>query len=66
MRLSDIMGQLGLASYAEVGLVIFLAVFVALVARTLLLTKSSELLDAARIPLDNDGTEPSATPRRQS
>lgn len=53
MRLSDIMGQMGLAGYAEVGLVLFLGVFLALAARTLFLTHSSVHLSQSRIPLDD-------------
>lgn len=52
MRLSDIMGQVGLAGYAEVGLVLFLGVFLALAARTLFLTHSSVHSSQSRIPLD--------------
>lgn len=52
MRLSDIMSQMGLASYAEVGLVLFLGAFIAITVRTLLTPKqtASEL---AAIPLDD-------------
>lgn len=52
MRLSDIMSQMGLASYAEVGLVLFLGTFIAISIRTLLTSKqaASEL---AAIPLDD-------------
>jgi hypothetical protein len=53
VRLSDIMGQMGLAGYAEVGLVLFLGVFLALAARTLFLTRSSVHLSQSRIPLDD-------------
>jgi hypothetical protein len=54
VRLSDIMSQMGLAGYAEVGLILFFGVFLSLAARTLWLTPSSEHLTAARIPLDSD------------
>ena len=54
MRLSDIMGQMGLASYAELGLVIFLCVFFLIAVRTLLLTRAGEHRQAALIPLRDD------------
>jgi cbb3-type cytochrome oxidase subunit 3 len=52
MRLSDIMSQMGLATYAELALVLFLGVFVAVTVR-LFRTKEGEHLRAARIPLDD-------------
>ena len=52
MRLSDIMGQMGLASYAEFGLVVFCGVFVLVTARALFVTKQSDHLRAAQLPLD--------------
>jgi cbb3-type cytochrome oxidase subunit 3 len=56
MRLSDIMSHAGLAIYAEVALVIFLAVFVAIVIR-LFRSKRSEMERRARMPLeDNEPT----------
>lgn len=58
MRLSDIMSQMGLASYAEIALLIFLFVFVAVAVRVLFISKSHELDHAASLPLEND--EPSA------
>jgi hypothetical protein len=45
---------MGLAGYAEVGLVLFFGVFLSLAARTLWLSRSSDHLIAARIPLDSD------------
>jgi archaellum component FlaG (FlaF/FlaG flagellin family) len=48
------MSQMGLASYAEVALILFFLVFLVLAARTLFLTHSSEHLSAARIPLESD------------
>lgn len=57
MKLSDIMGAAGLASYAEVGLVIFLAVFVAVAAR-LALSDDPSLGQLARLPLEDDVSAP--------
>lgn len=52
MKLSDIMSHAGLTFYTEVALVIFLAVFVAVVVRTLWPSRSRELDSQARIPFD--------------
>ena len=54
MKLSDIMSAANLSSYAEVALVIFCAVFVAIVVRTWLPSRRAELEAAARIPLEDD------------
>lgn len=52
MRLSDIMSQMGLASYAEVGLVLFFLTFVAVGIR-LWRTSHDTLSQHAHIPLDD-------------
>jgi cbb3-type cytochrome oxidase subunit 3 len=62
MKLSDIMGYANLATYAEVALVIFLLVFLAVAVRLWLPGRDEELREAARLPLDDDPT-PAATPR---
>lgn len=62
MKLSDIMGYANLSVYAEVALVIFLIVFLALSVRLFLPGQDAELREAARLPLDDDPT-PAATPR---
>jgi cbb3-type cytochrome oxidase subunit 3 len=62
MKLSDIMGHADLAIYAEVALVLFLLVFVALSVRLFLPGRAAELDAAARLPLDDDPS-PAATPR---
>lgn len=54
MRLSDIMSQMGLASYAEVGLLLFFLTFVAVGVR-LWRTSKDTLREHANIPL-NDHT----------
>ena len=53
MKLSDIMSHAGLSLYAQIALVIFLAVFVAIVIRTFLPSRSKELREAALLPLDD-------------
>jgi cbb3-type cytochrome oxidase subunit 3 len=62
VKLSDIMGYANLSVYAEVALVIFLIVFLALSVRLFLPGQDAELREAARLPLDDD-TTPAATPR---
>lgn len=62
MKLSDIMGYANLSVYAEIALVIFLIVFLALSVRLFLPGQDAELRAAARLPLDDDPT-PAATPR---
>jgi len=57
MRLTDIMSSIGLASYAEVGLVIFLIVFVAVTIRVLWM-KRSVSDEIAQLPLDDDEKDP--------
>ena len=53
MKLSDIMGHAGLSLYAQIALVIFLSVFVAIVIRTFAPSRREELQDAALLPLDD-------------
>lgn len=54
MKLSDVMSGANLSIYAEVALVLFLAVFAAVAVR-LFLGKSDP--SAARLPLEQDSTE---------
>jgi len=58
MRLSDVMSHAGLAGYAVVALVLFLAAFVAIVVRVARRSSSAEFARASRMPLDD------AAPRR--
>lgn len=51
--LSDVVGAAGLQGYAEVALVLFLVVFIAVVARALG-RRRQELDRIARLPLDDD------------
>lgn len=52
MKLSDIMSHAGLSTYAEVALVLFLCAFIVIVVRTFAPSRSSELREAALLPLD--------------
>ena len=62
MRLSDIMGAAGLSFYAEVALLIFFAVFVAVIIYVLR-AKNRETWDRARhMPLDDEHPQ---QPRRR-
>lgn len=61
MRLSDIMSQMGLASYAEAGLVLFLLAFVAIAVRTWRLS-SATIAECAKLPLDDSPSTPTAEP----
>ena len=54
MKLSDIMSNAGLSSYAEVALVIFLGVFIAITIRTFLPSRRRELYEASLLPLEDD------------
>jgi cbb3-type cytochrome oxidase subunit 3 len=54
MRLSEIMSNAGLAFYAEVGLVIFFVVFVAVAFRVLSPARKAGYDAAARMPLDDE------------
>lgn len=53
MKLSDIMSNSGLSMYAEVALVLFLGVFIAIAIRTFLPSRQRTLDEAARLPLDD-------------
>jgi cbb3-type cytochrome oxidase subunit 3 len=53
MGLSGIMGNAGLEIFAEIGLVIFLVVFAAVVWNTFRKGRKEELEEAGRIPLDD-------------
>ncbi|MCC6243615.1 MAG: cbb3-type cytochrome c oxidase subunit 3 [Gemmatimonadaceae bacterium] len=54
MKLSDIMGNAGLSIYAQVALVMFLAVFIAITIRTWAPSRRAELQDAAMMPLNDE------------
>ncbi len=54
MRLSDVMGHAGLAGYAEIALIIFFAVFLAIAVRTFLPSRQREMDEASRLPLEDE------------
>lgn len=54
MKLSDVMSNAGLAMYAEVGLVLFLLAFMAVVVKVLWPGKNDEYTQAGMIPLSDD------------
>ena len=54
MRLSDVMSHAGLAGYAIVALVLFLAAFLAVVAWIARRSSSREFERASRLPLEDD------------
>ncbi len=56
MKLSDIMGNANLSFYAEVALVIFLVVFLAVAVRLFLPSRQKDLEEASRLPLEDDVT----------
>ncbi len=57
MALSDIMSNAGLAIYAEIALVIFMMVFIGVVARVLAPSRRRHWEETGRLPL-NDGLQP--------
>ena len=62
MKLSDIMGYADLSFYAEVALVIFMIVFVAIAVRLWLPSRQAALREASMLPL-NDEPLSAARPR---
>lgn len=57
MKLSDVMGAANLAFYAEIGLMLFLAAFVAVLARVLLSGGKEEWARLGRIPFEGEDNE---------
>lgn len=55
MKLSDVMSHSGLTAYAEIGLVLFMIAFVAIVVRVIRMPKR-EVDHVARLPLDDEKT----------
>ncbi len=53
MGLADVMSHAGLALYAEIAMVLFILVFIAVVIR-LFASKRSDLERHARMPLEDD------------
>lgn len=62
MSLSELMSSYGLAFFPQVGLIVFIVVFVLVVARAALAPRS-EMDRAARLALE-DGAEEPAAPER--
>jgi cbb3-type cytochrome oxidase subunit 3 len=54
MKLSDIMSNAGLSFYAQVALVIFLAVFIGIIIYTFAPSRNREMQAASRLPLEDD------------
>lgn len=54
MKLSDVMSAANLAMYAEVGLCLFLLVFLAVVVRTFRRGSQAEFDELRRLPLGRD------------
>ncbi len=54
MKLSDIMGNAGLSMYAQVALILFLAVFIAVIIRTWAPSRRREMQEAAMLPLNDE------------
>lgn len=57
MKLSDAMSAAELSAYAEVGLLIFLGVFIAVAIRVLWPGQSAHYERVGRIPLDDEPVE---------
>lgn len=53
MRLSDVMSQMQLANFAEVGLVLFLFAFAVICIKVFFFSSKQEMEQAARIPLSD-------------
>ena len=59
MKLSDIVSAAGLHAYAEVALVLFLLVFIAVSIDLIAKRHADEFAHARLLPLDDDSTTPS-------
>ncbi len=53
MRLTDIMSNAGLSSYAEVALILFVLAFIGIVIATFLPSRKREMDRAAHLPFDD-------------
>lgn len=58
MKLSDVVAQAGLAGYAEIALVVFFLVFVAVMVRTWRPSRRDELEAQRLLPLEPDSPAP--------
>lgn len=57
MKLSDVMSSMGLASYAEIALVIFFTIFVGVVFHVYRRDMQPEFERASRMPLDDQNPQ---------
>jgi cbb3-type cytochrome oxidase subunit 3 len=62
MKLSDIMGYADLSQYAEIALVLFLGVFIAITIHTFWPSRANALREASLLPLEDDRV---ITPRHE-
>ena len=60
MRLSDVMGAMGLQMYAEIGLLLAVAAFVIVLATTFWPGNREAFERAGRLPLEDDAPTPGA------
>ena len=63
MKLSDIMSAAGLSGYAEIALVLFLGVFIAVTLRTYAPSRRRDMDAAALLPLQDDVIVPPSQER---
>jgi cbb3-type cytochrome oxidase subunit 3 len=63
MRLSDVVGGAGLSVYADIALLIFFVVFLAVVMRVAFATRA-QMDQAARLPFDDEASSQSSARRR--
>jgi hypothetical protein len=62
MSFTDLMSGAGLSIYAQVALVIFMAVFVAIVLRTFAPSRSQVMDELSRLPLEDERVVPPQGP----
>jgi cbb3-type cytochrome oxidase subunit 3 len=58
MKLSDVVGGSGLSGYAQIALILFFVVFVAIVARVFWPSRKADVERDRFLPLDDDGESP--------
>ncbi len=61
MRLSDIMSQMGLSSYAEAALILFFLVFLVIAIRVFFFSSREEIEHAKQLPLSDPSTQRKST-----
>ena len=64
MRLTDVMSHSGLSGYATIAMVLFIAVFVAILVRVFQPSRRDEFERAGRLPLDDGIESPDSGGRR--